>query len=173
MKELISVFTNPTDAHFWIFIALVVLLAVLWRAKAHSLALGSLDGAAAKVREQLDEAHRLREEAAPLLSEIKVRREETERAAAQMMKDAELDAVRLAEEAAAQLEQDIARREALAERKIATAEAQAAADVKAAATDLAAEVAESVLTARIAGAKSDPSIDAGVADLAGRFRVVG
>jgi F-type H+-transporting ATPase subunit b len=171
MNELISVVTNPADAHFWIFIALVVLLAVLWRAKAPGLAMGALDGAAAKVREQLDEAHRLREEAATLLGEIKVRREETERAAAQMMKDAELDAARLREEAAAKLEEDIARREALAERKIATIEAQAAAEVKAAAADLAAGAAEAVLTARIAAAKSDPSIDAGVADLAGRFRV--
>ncbi|HEY2178981.1 MAG TPA: ATP F0F1 synthase subunit B [Caulobacteraceae bacterium] len=171
MNALISVFTNPADAHFWIFIALVVLVAVLWRVKAPGLAFKALDDAAAKVREQLDEAHRLREEAATLLGEIKVRREEGERAAAQMIKDAELDAARLREEAAARLEEDIDRREALAERKIATLEAQAAAEVKAAAAELAAQTAEAVLTARIAAATSDPSIDTGLAGLADRFRV--
>ncbi|HXV01441.1 MAG TPA: ATP F0F1 synthase subunit B [Caulobacteraceae bacterium] len=170
MRELISVFTNPADAHFWIFIALVVLVAVLWRVKAPGLAVKALDDAAAKVREQLDEAHRLREEAATLLGEIKVKREEGERAAAQMIRDAEQDAQRLREEAAVKLEEDIGRREALAERKIATIEAQAAAEVKAAAAELAAETAEAVLAARIAAAKSDPSIDASLAGLAGRFK---
>ena len=170
MNELVSVFTNPQDAHFWIFIALVVLVVVLLRAKVPRMAAKALDEAGAKVQAQLDEAHRLRDEATALLAEIKTRREETERAAVEMLDNAQQDAERLRVEAAAKLEEDIARREALAERKIAIAEAQAAADVKAAAADLAAQTAEAVLTARIAGAQSDPSIDAGLAGLS-RFRV--
>jgi F-type H+-transporting ATPase subunit b len=171
MSGLLSVFVNPADAHFWIFIALLVLIAVLWRAKAPAMLTRTLDEAGAKVRAQLDEAHRLREEAQTMLAEIKIRREETERAAAQLMRDAELDAERLRQEAAARLEEDIARREALAERRIAIAEAQAAAEVKAAAADLAAETAEAILTARIAAATHDASIDTAVAGLAKRFRV--
>jgi F-type H+-transporting ATPase subunit b len=170
MSELVSVFTNPQDAHFWIMIALAVLLVILWRVGAHNTMFKALDDAGAKVRAQLDEAHALREEANTLLEQIKAKREETERAAAQMIKDAELDAQRLREEAAAKLEEDIARREALAERKIAIAESQATAEVKAAAADLAAETAEAVLTARIAVAKSDASIDTAVAGLASRFK---
>jgi F-type H+-transporting ATPase subunit b len=88
-----------------------------------------------------------------------------------MLKAAEEDADKLRTEAAERLEEDIQRREALAERKIALAEAQAAADVKAAAADLAAETAEAVLAARLAKTKTDPLIDAGLKDLAGRFRV--
>jgi len=170
VNELVSVFTNPQDAHFWIFIALLVFLVILWRAGAHSTVAKALDDAGAKVQAQLDEAHRLRAEAVALLDEIKHRREETERAAVEMLKTAHEDADKLRAEAAEKLEEDIARREALAERKIAIAEAQAAADVKAAAADLAAGTAEAVLTARIAQAKSDPSIDAGLAGLS-RFRV--
>jgi len=170
MRELISVFTNPADAHFWIFIALAVLLAVLWRAKVPGMAIKALDDVGAKVQAQLDEAQRLRAEAEALLADIKVRHEQTERAAAEMLRAAEEDAGRLRIEAAEKLEDDIRRREALAERKIANAEAQAAAEVKAAAADLAAQTAEAVLAARIAAAKSDPLIDAGLKDLAGRFR---
>ena len=170
MHNLVSAFTNPNDAHFWIFIALVVLLAVLWRAKVPGRLLATLDAAGAKVQAQLDEAHRLRQEAEALLAEIKARHEASERAAAEMLKTAEEDATRLRAEAAEQLEEDIRRREALAERKIALAEVQAAADVKAAAADHAAQIAEAVLAARLAGAKSDPLIDAGVAGLAGRFK---
>lgn len=170
MNALISVFTNPADAHFWIFIALAVLIAVLWRAKVPGMAIKALDDVGAKVQTQLDEAKRLREEAEVLLAQIKTRREEAERAAADMLKGAEEDALKLRSEAAEKLEEDIQRREALAERKIANAEAQAAAEVKAAAADLAAQAAEAVLAARIAAAKSDPLIDAGLKDLAGRFR---
>ncbi len=170
MNALISAFTNPQDAHFWIFIALAVLIAVLWRAKVPGMAIKALDEVGAKVQAQLDEAKHLREEAEALLAEIKTRREETERAAADMLKAAEEDAKKLRIEAAEKLEDDIQRREALAERKIANAEAQAAAEVKAAAADLAAQTAEAVLAARIATAKSDPLIDAGLKDLAGRFR---
>ena len=68
------------------------------------------------------------------------------------------------------LEEQIVRRTALAERKIAVAEAQASAEVKAAAADLAAQAAEAVLATRIAGAKSDPLIDEGLKGLAGRFQ---
>lgn len=165
MDELASVFTNPQDAHFWVFVALVVLIAVLWRAKVPGMAAKALDAAGAKVQAQLDEAHRLRDEAARLLEDIKHRREETELAAAALLKTAQEDADRLRAEAAEKLEEDIARREKLAERKIAQAEAQAAAEVRAAAAEMAAQAAEAVLAARIAGATSDPSIDAALAGL--------
>ena len=49
MNELISVFTNPKDAHFWIFIALAVLIVVLWRAKVPGVAIKALDDVRAKV----------------------------------------------------------------------------------------------------------------------------
>ena len=101
MNELISVFTNPKDAHFWIFIALAVLIVVLWRAKVPGVAIKALDDVRAKVQAQLDEATRLREEAQALLAEIKAKREAGEHAAAAMLKSAEEDAARLRAEAAA------------------------------------------------------------------------
>ena len=87
-----------------------------------------------------------------------------------MLEAAKSDAQRFRVEAAARLEEDIERRRRLAERKIATAEAQASADVRSAAADLAAQAAEAVLAARIAGAKTDPLIDQGLAGIEGRFQ---
>jgi len=157
------------DAHVWIAIALVVVAIVLWRLKVPGIATKALDDVGAKVQAQLDEAQRLRDEAAALLAKIHAQRLETERAAEEMLKLAQADADRLRAEAAIKLEEDIKRRGLLAERKIALAEAQAAGEVKAAAADMAAQVAEAVLTARIAGAASDPLIDAGLSRLASRF----
>lgn len=164
-----SVLSNPQDAEFWILIALVVFVVVLWRAKAHTLATKALDDAGTKIQTQLDEAKHLREEALVLLAEIQQQKSETERNAAALMKAAEEDVKRMRQDAAAKLEDDIKRRGVLAERKIALAEAQAAAEVRAAAADLAAQAAESLLAARIAAASSDPLIDQGLARLGERF----
>jgi F-type H+-transporting ATPase subunit b len=165
----VSFLTNPTDAEFWIMIALVAFGVVLWRAKVPGMAVKTLDDDAAKVRAQLDEAVRLREEAQALLAQIQTQRAETERAAAELLKNAQADADRMRAEAAIRLEEDIRRRGQMAERKIALAEAQAAGEVKAAAADMATMAAEAVLASRISGATSDPLIDAGLSQLAARF----
>jgi len=165
----VSFLTNPQDSHFWITIALVVFLIVLWRAKVPGMMTKALDDVGARVQAQLDEAARLRSEAQSLLDEIKLRHEEPERGAAEMMRNAEADAHRLRAEAQAGLDEDLRRRRALAERRIATAEAQAAMEVKSAAADLAAEIAQAILAQRIAGASSDPLIDAGLRTLGDRL----
>jgi len=164
-----SFLPHASDAHLWITIALLVFLVILWRAKVPGMMTKALDDVGARVQAQLDEAARLRQEAQALLEEIKVRHAETERAAAEMMKTAEADAARLRAEAQGELEDDLRRRRALAERRIATAEAQAAIEVKSAAADLAAEISEAVLAHRIAGAASDPLIDAGLRNLGDRL----
>jgi F-type H+-transporting ATPase subunit b len=168
-RAVFSPLYNPQDAHFWVSVALVVFVVILWRAKVPAMVATALDGARAKVRAQLDEAMNLREEAQAMLAQAHAQRLETERAAAEMLAAAEADAARLRVEAERALEEDIARRRQLAEQKIALAESQATADVKAAAAELAAETAETILSARLAGAVSDPLIDQGLTRLAERF----
>ncbi len=160
---------NPQDAHFWVSVALVVFLVIIWRAKVPAMIANALDGARSKVRAQLDEAMHLREEAQAMLAQAHAQRLDTERAVAEMLAAAESDAARLRAEAERALEEDIARRRQLAERKIALAEIQATAEVKAAAAQLAAETAEAIFAARIAGATSDPLIDQGLERLGKRF----
>ncbi len=164
-----SLTTLIQDAHFWIFLALLAFVFILVRIKAPGLLTKALDDAGARVQAQLDEAQRLRDEAQAVLAQIHVQRLETEKAAAEMMKTAEADAERLRAEAAVRLEEDVRLRAQMAERKIALAEAQAAGEVKAAAAELAAQAAEAVLVARIAGATTDPLIDAGLKTMAARF----
>ncbi len=165
-----SFLTNPQDAHFWVMIALVAFILVLWRANAHSMAAKALDDAGARVQARLDEAKHLSDEAKALLEQINVQRAETERQAAAMLAAAAAEAERLRAEAAKDLEDDIRRMRELATRKIAVAEALATAEVKAAAADLASHAAETVLAARIAAASADPLIDSGLAGLATGFR---
>jgi F-type H+-transporting ATPase subunit b len=159
-----------TSAHFWVGVAFVVFVVILVFAGVHKFAWKALGDAGEKVRAQLDEANRLREEAQALLARIQSDREHSEKLAVEIMANAQEQAQRLQAEAQERLAEQIERRGQLAERRIATAEAQAAAEVKAAAGELAAEMAETVLAARIAGAKSDPLIDSAIGQLAGKLQ---
>lgn len=159
-----------TEAHFWVGAAFVVFMIILVVAGAHKFAWKALGDAGDKVRAQLDEANRLREEAQGLLARIQADREAAEKLSAEILANAEEQAKRMQVEAQERLAEQIERRGKLAERRIATAEAQAAAEVKAAAGELAAAMAEQVLAARIAGAKSDPLIDSAIGQLAGKLQ---
>ena len=160
---------NIQDAHFWVTVALVVFIVILWRAKVFPKIGHHLDGERRRVQAQLDEAAALRAEAQEMLEQVKIRGAETERAAAELLAAAEADAKRMRAEAQAALEEQIKRRGVMAERQIALAEARATSDVKAAAAEMAAQAAEIVLGGRIAGAKSDPLIDQSLGGLPQRL----
>jgi F-type H+-transporting ATPase subunit b len=158
------------EAELWVAIGMVVLFGTLIWAKVPGMAAKALDARAAKIQAELDEALRLRQEAQALLAQIKVERERAERIAAEMIANAEADSRRLRDEAAVKLEEQIKRRQQMAERKIKNAEAQAAAEVKAAAADAAAQIAEAVLRARLQGLQSDPLVDRAVGQLGQRLQ---
>jgi len=162
-------FLNPAEAEFWVGAGLLIFLAIaLWKGRHAMLSL--LDAKAVKIQADLDEAARLRAEAERLLTQLRAERAEAERRSAQMLADAETDARRLETEAAAKLEEQIARRAAAADRRIALAETQAAQAVKAAAAELAADLAQSVLARRVAEGGSDPLIDRGIAQIGAKLQ---
>ncbi len=158
------------DSHFWVGVALVTFLGVLVMVGVHKLAWKALGDAGAKVQAQLDEAEALRKEAQDLLAEVKAQKEAADRLAVEITANAKDEAKRLQAEAQEKLAEQIQRRGEMAERRIAQAEAQAAADVKAAAADLATALAEKVLTARLAGAKSDPLVDQAIGQMAAKLQ---
>ena len=162
MDKLMALFQ---DAEFWVGAAFVLFIALLMFVGVPKALLGMLDARAQKVRDQLAEAERLRTEAEHLLASITKEREAAEKTAQEIIANAKEQAKRLKAQAKVQLEEQIKRRAEQAERKIAQAEAQAAAEVKAAAADLAAELAEKVLTVRLAAQGSDPLVDRAIKDL--------
>jgi F-type H+-transporting ATPase subunit b len=158
------------EAEFWVFVGLVIFIGALVWAKVPAMAMKALDARGAAIQAELDEALRLRQEAEALLASIKVQRDESDRLAAEMLANAEADSVRLRAEAEIKLNEQIKRRQSMAERKIASAEAQAAADVKAAAGELAAQLAEQILAGRLKDLKSDPLIDRAVGQMPGKLQ---
>jgi F-type H+-transporting ATPase subunit b len=153
------------DAEFWVTIAFVIFLGVLWKVGAHRLLVGALDDRSARIKAELDEARRVREEAQALLADYQRRRSEADQEADAIVVAAKAEAERLAGEAKTRVEDFVARRTKMAEAKIAQAEAQAVADVRAAAADAAVAAAEKILGDTTKGKVADDLIAQGVRDL--------
>jgi F-type H+-transporting ATPase subunit b len=152
-------------AEFWVAVAFFAFLGILAYVGAHKYILDALDERAARIKAELDDARRLKEEAQALLEEYQRKQGEAGREAAGIIEGAKAEAERLAEEAKAKSEEFLARRTKLAETKIAQAEAQAIADVRNAAADAAVAAAERVLTDTVKGKLADDLIGKGIADV--------
>jgi F-type H+-transporting ATPase subunit b len=153
------------DAEFWVAVAFVIFVALLAKMGAHRLIIDALDARAARIKAELDEAKRFRDEAQALLAEYQRKRTEADREADAIVVAARAEAERLAAEAKTKVEEFVARRTTMAETKIAQAEAQALADVRAAAAEAAVAAAERILSKTTKGKVGDDLIAQGIRDL--------
>lgn len=148
-------------AEFWVGAAFFIFLGILGYYGLHRQLLAGIDARGEKIAAQLDEAERLRKEAAALLKSYKAKRAAAEKDAAEIVAAAKREAKRLEAEAKVKLDEYIKRRTAQAETKIGQAEAQATAEVRAAAVELATRAAASILGA----AKGEDSFTSGLAEV--------
>jgi F-type H+-transporting ATPase subunit b len=153
------------DAEFWVAVAFVIFVAGMGYLGVHKMVAKSLDERADKIKAELDEARKLKDEAAQLLAEYQRKRQQAEAEAQDIIAGAKAEADRLAIEAKAKIEEFIARRTKMAETKIAQAEAQATADVRAAAADAAIAAAEKILTQETKGKLAGELIAKGIEDV--------
>lgn len=153
------------EAETWVALAFVMFLGLLGYLGVHRMLGKSLDDRATRIKSELEEARRLKDEAAQLLAEYQRRREAAEGEAQDIIAGAKAEAERMAVEAKAKIEDFVARRTKMAETKIAQAEAQAAADVRSAAAEAAVAAAEKILTAEAKGKLAGELIAKGIEDV--------
>ena len=153
------------DAEFWVAVAFVAFLGVLVYFGAHEMMVKYIDQRRDRIKAELDEALRLKEEAQALLAQYRRKQHEAEQEAAAIIAGATAEAERMMAEAKAKMEEFIARRSKMAETKIAQAEAQAVADVRAAAAEAAVSAAEKILTQIVKGEVADRLVVKGIDDL--------
>ncbi|WP_322988616.1 F0F1 ATP synthase subunit B [Hoeflea sp.] len=137
------------DATFWAFIGLVIFLGILAYVKVPAMLAAALDKRSDQIRNELEQATKLREEAQQLLAEYQRKRKEAEVEAAGLLSAAEKEAALLREEAKVKTEEFVSRRTAMAEQKIRQAEADAINEVRASAVDLAITAAENLIGAKV------------------------
>jgi F-type H+-transporting ATPase subunit b len=153
------------DPETWVAIAFILLVIGFTWMGVHRTVLTALDHRAERIKAELDDASRLKDEAAKVLAEYKARRASAEREAADIIASANAEAERIASEAKAKMEDFVARRTKTAESKIALAEAQAVADVRAAAADAAVQAASTILSQSVKGSLADDLLTKGIAEV--------
>ena len=149
----------------WVAVAFVIFVGVMVYVGAYKKMIEALDHRAARIKSELDEARKLRDEAAKLLADYQRKQKEAEGEAEAIIAEAKAEAERVAAESKAKMEEFVARRTKLAETKIGQAEAQALADVRAAAAEAAVTAAEKILRDTTKGQVADNLIARGIADV--------
>src|ERR1700733_8212916 len=138
------------EPEFWVAVGFVILMGVFAYVGVHRTVLTALDHRSERIKSELDDARRLKQEAANLLEEYKAKRASAERIAA---------------EAKGKMEDFVARRTKTAESKIALAEAQAVADVRAAAANAAVTAASAILSQTVKGQVADDLLAKGITEV--------
>lgn len=150
------------DPETWVAVAFVILMVVFGYLGVFNKAMAALDHRADRIKAELDDATRLKQEAAKVLADYKARSATAEREAADIIANAKSEAERIATEAKAKMEDFVARRTKTAESKIALAEAQALADVRAAAAEAAVQAASTILSQSVKGQVADDLLAKGI-----------
>ena len=156
------------NEEFWVAVAFVLFFVAVGR-RLWAEVSKRLDARAARIRDQLDEAARLRDEAQKLLSDYQRRQKEAAEEARAIIAHARDEAERLTGEAQARLAEQLLRRERSAKDKIIQAEARALTEVRAAVVDIAIAATGRAIRESLGAAQSKALIDTAVADLAKRL----
>jgi F-type H+-transporting ATPase subunit b len=153
------------EAEFWVALGFVVFVGMLGYIGAHRMVAKALDDRSVRIKAELDEARRLKDEAAQLLAAYQSKHQEAESEAQAIIDGAKAEAERLSAEAHTKVEEFVARRTKMAETKIAQAEAQAVADVRSAAAEAAVNAAEKILAQETKGPLASELIAKGIDDV--------
>lgn len=148
----------------WVFIGLVTLIVAFLILRVPSTVAKMLDARAAGIAKELEEAKKLREEAAAVLAGYVQKAAQAETEAARIVADAKEEAERFAKETRAQLRQQIERRAQIAREKIEQAETAALDEIRALAADKAAAAAETLITQHLDPSRSAALVEQSIKD---------
>jgi len=160
-----GIFADPT---FWSGTAFVIFFALIFWKGRHAILKG-LDSRAEDIRSKLDEAEKLRDEAQNTLAAYQRKQRDAMEEADQIVAQAKETAARLREQALADTQKTLERRERLAMEKIAQAEAAALAAVRDQAVEIAIGAATKVLGDKLSKDQSSKIIDEAIDDLPGKL----
>jgi F-type H+-transporting ATPase subunit b len=156
------------DPALWVALAFIIAVLALFK-PAGKMIVGGLDKRSDRIRDELDEARRLREEAQELLISYERKQREAEKEAEGIVAHAKEEAERLSRRAAAELEAQVARRRQQALDRIGQAESDAVREVRAAAVDLALKATRKLLAEKIGEEQQSKLVDEAIAEIGKRL----
>ncbi len=159
-------FADPT---FWVAISFVLFVALVAK-MVWQKATVALDARADEIRQRLEEAQNLREEAQAAKANYQRLQRDALKEAEAILAHAREEAKRMREEAEQKLEASLARREQLAVEKIAAAESKALQDVREQMVDLAVAATRKLIETNIDDKVRSRLIDDSVAEIPVRLQ---
>ncbi len=156
------------DPTFWVAVAFLVFVVLAARPVSAALA-GALDARSARIRNELEEAQALREEAQKTVAEFKRKQHDALKEAEHILDHAMVEAKRLRERAEHDLEAALERREQAALDKIAQAEAQALQEVRDQAIEVALVATAKLISENLGQERSGAMIDQAIRDHSGKL----
>lgn len=157
-----GIFSTPD---IWVALSFVLFILMLLYFKLPGKVTSALDNRAATIRNELDEARRLREEAQAILSDYQRKHKDVEKEAGEIIRLAQSEAESLAAETRKKLEESLERRTKIAEDKIARAEEQAVAEVRSAAINIAIAASEQIIEKKMTATASAKLVDESIKGL--------
>ena len=148
-----------SDPTFWVAVSFFGFIGLLVYFKVPAMVAKTLDDRADAIRNELDEARKLREEARALLADYQRKQKEAEQTADDIVSQARKEAESVAAEMRQALQDSLEKRGKLAEEKIALAEVQAMGEVRAAAVDMAIAAAEKLIGDKLSAQDAERLID--------------
>lgn len=160
-----SLFSEP---EFWLAIAFAAFIILLAKPLGGKIG-AALDSRSKLIEREIEEAAKLRDEAQALLANYQRKSRDALKEAEGIIASAEAEARRIREDAAAELEASLKRREQLAMEKIAQAEARAVEDVRNAAVDVALAATRKLIEQNLDADKSKALVEDAIKDLPKRL----
>jgi F-type H+-transporting ATPase subunit b len=148
------------DPETWVAIAFVLFVFVAVYYKLPHRIVQALDQRSAAIARELEEARKLRAEAEALLADYKLRAENAQGEADDIIAQAEREATAYAKEARASFDELITRRLNVAEQKIKLEEEKARKQIRAQAAELAVAAAEQLIEQKMSGKLAEDAIAA-------------
>jgi F-type H+-transporting ATPase subunit b len=152
---------NPT---FWVAVAFVLFVGLSYK-KLAALMTKALDDRAAKIKAELDEARRLREEAEQVLAQYKQKQAEYMKEAEAMLAKAREDAEKFGAHAEAEMKAALDARTKNALERIAREEDKAIEDVRNHVVDIALAAARAIIVDHVGSLPQDELVKLALADI--------
>lgn len=162
-------FFSLGNTDFVVLLGFLVFLGIIAYFKIPALLGGMLDKRASDIRDELDEAKALREDAQKLLASYERKQKEVQEQADRIVEAAKKDAAAAAEQAKEDLQTSIARRLSAANDQIASAEASAIKEVRDTAVGVAVAAASDMMAKQMTAKDGASLIDDAIGDVASKL----
>jgi F-type H+-transporting ATPase subunit b len=153
-----------SDPEFYVLVAVAIFFVVVWKPMRRAI-VGALDSRAERIRQELDAARNLRDEAQQALAAYQRQHQQGAAEAQAIISHAKEEAERIAAQSLRDLEANLTRRQQLAQERIAQEEAKAIAQIRAVAVDVAISASRQVIAASLDARRGAALIDDAIAAL--------